>query len=143
MTMVPRDAVPVEIGGHRLWLRYSFGAMAHLQSVLGLKSWAEVVDLIHTLEPHPEDRGDVQAWMQRVSPAHVEIVLWCGLVESMGEERAFPGPDALGRAITLRAFPGLLRLLATAISLQFNPPDDDEGGGDAPAHPPEPTARSA
>ena len=117
------DAVPLEIGGHRLTLRYPLGVLSQLQRRLGCKTFAEVMAKIEALQPPAPAGGepDMTRWLLGINLDDLQEIAWAGIGPG-GGHALFPTPDDFGLAIRGDRLASVLVAIAHAVAVQFVPP---------------------
>lgn len=129
--VMPETKVPVEIGGRRLYLRYSLASLETAQRALGLLDYASLLerfDAVLTLKASPEDNRSGL----RFDLTTFAVLLWSGLLESMeADGQEVLNLKAIVRSIETRDLPHLLTAMGTALSLSMfdgEKPDQSDPG---------------
>jgi hypothetical protein len=118
------DAVPLEIGGHRLTLRYPLGVLSGIQRRLGCRDLEDVLARVEALQPPMPADGqtlDARRWIMGVDLIDLQEIAWYGIGPG-GGHAVFPTSDDLGLAIKGNMLAQVLVAIAHGVAVQFANP---------------------
>jgi hypothetical protein len=144
------DAVPLEVAGAKLFVRYSLGAMLILQRRMSLTSLSEVLDKIQGVLPEAAPEGQegetaaaaaaIQDKAFRTNLDDLAEVLWAGLFES-GVATHYRTPTELMCALPPGDLARVLTAIGAATALGFARPESEAADAGNPlAAAPSPSA---